>query len=590
MLSQWKLFDNLRRSLVPAGLTLLFLVGWIVLPHAWLWTAVAMAVLLLPSACAFVLELFRKPDEVLAAQHFAAAVRVAGRQAAQITLALAFLPYEATVNLDAIARTMWRMLVSHRRLLEWNPSVSEHADGRRSDDTGRLAACLRSMWIAPVIATATAIALAASVPAALIVAAPILLLWFVSPAIAWWVSRPLDRREARLAAEQILFLRSLARRTWAFFETFVGPDDQWLPPDNQQEHPVAVVAHRTSPTNMGLSLLANLTAYDFGYLPAGELLLRTANAMGTMASLERHEGHFYNWYDTQSGKPLPPLYVSAVDSGNLAGAPADVAARPRGARRRQDLRSALVRRPERHVARPRGRHRRTAFRRHLRACNGISKPPTTRGPRPSRRRASGSIGSRRGWRRGGASTSRAPVDRTPDPGARGRTCCPPRSRRSGQRRSSANAGACRMSFAAARAMGDPAGCGRVRSSRAGIARNPDAARARGARRGPRCCRCRRAPGGNRPPDAALRCARPDGLRLSLRPGAPSALHRLQRRRAPAGLELLRPARLRSATRELRRDRAGSSCRRRTGSRSGASSRPPGASASSCPGAARCSST
>ena len=151
------------------------------------------------------------------------------------------------------------------------------------------------------------------------VAGPILGLWFASPAIAWWISRPLARREARLTADQTLFLRKLSRKTWAFFETFVGPEDHWLPPDNYQEHPVAVVAHRTSPTNMGLALLANLSAYDFGYISAGQLIERTANALHTMEALERHRGHFYNWYDTQSLKPLLPLYISTVDSGNLAG-------------------------------------------------------------------------------------------------------------------------------------------------------------------------------------------------------------------------------------------------------------------------------
>ena len=148
---------------------------------------------------------------------------------------------------------------------------------------------------------------------------PILCLWFVSPVVAWWISLPLARREARLTADQTTFLRKLSRKTWAFFETFVGPEDHFLPPDNFQEHPAAVIAHRTSPTNMGLALLANLTAYDFGYIPAGQLIERTANALRTMQTLERHRGHFYNWYDTQSLQPLPPLYISSVDSGNLAG-------------------------------------------------------------------------------------------------------------------------------------------------------------------------------------------------------------------------------------------------------------------------------
>ncbi len=175
------------------------------------------------------------------------------------------------------------------------------------------------MWITPVISIASAVYLAASTPATLAVAGPILFLWIFSPAIVWWMSRPLTRREARLTADQIVFLQKNARKTWAFFETFVGPEDHWLPPDNYQEHPVAVVAHRTSPTNMGLALLANLSAYDFGYIAAGALIERTANALETMAGLTRHQGHFYNWYDTQSLQPLVPLYISSVDSGNLAG-------------------------------------------------------------------------------------------------------------------------------------------------------------------------------------------------------------------------------------------------------------------------------
>ncbi len=175
------------------------------------------------------------------------------------------------------------------------------------------------MWVAPAIATAAAIHLAASKPVVLAVAGPILFLWFASPGVAWWISRPLARRKATLTAEQTLFLRALSRRTWAFFDHFVGPQDHWLPPDNYQEYRVAAVAHRTSPTNMGLALLANLSAYDFGYIPAGQLIERTANTLRTMEGLERYRGHFYNWYDTQTLRPLPPLYVSTVDSGNLAG-------------------------------------------------------------------------------------------------------------------------------------------------------------------------------------------------------------------------------------------------------------------------------
>ena len=318
VLSQWKLIDNLRRSLVPAALMLLLLLGWTLLSPAWLWTLSVIGIMLAPSLCASILELFRKPDEVLLRQHLAATARSASRHFMQVAFELACLPYEAFFSLDAIARTAWRMLVTRRRLLEWNPSSEvdrESAKRSRSE----LAASFRSMWVAPAIASAAAIYLVAANPAALAVAAPILLLWFASPAIAWWISRPLARRKATLTVEQTLFLRALSRRTWAFFENFVGPEDHWLPPDNFQEYRVAAVAHRTSPTNIGLALLANLSAYDFGYIPAGQLVERTANTLRTMDGLERYRGHFYNWYDTQTLQPLPPLYVSTVDSGNLAG-------------------------------------------------------------------------------------------------------------------------------------------------------------------------------------------------------------------------------------------------------------------------------
>jgi hypothetical protein len=134
------------------------------------------------------------------------------------------------------------------------------------------------------------------------------MVWFVAPLLAWWISRPLAPRPISLTADQQLFLRKLARRTWAYFETFVGPDDHGLPPDNYQQAPVAQVAHRTSPTNIGMGLLADLAAYDFGYLAVGRLLDRIGQALKTMQSLERYRGHFYNWYDTRSLAPLPPRY------------------------------------------------------------------------------------------------------------------------------------------------------------------------------------------------------------------------------------------------------------------------------------------
>ena len=309
-LSQWKIFDNLRRSLVPLALTLLLLLSWTVLSPVWLWTASVIGILLIQAMVASTLELCRKPRDVLLGQHLSASAGSAGRNFAQAIFTLTCLPYEAFYSLDAIVRTTWRLLITHRRLLEWNPSGNP-------DNRTNLLGSFRTMWCAPCMAIATMIQLALFRPAAMVYAWPMLVLWLASPAVAWWISRPLTRPVATLSAAQIIFLRKIARQTWAFFETFVGPEDNWLPPDNYQENRPDRVAHRTSPTNMGLSLLANLTAYDFGYIPAGQVLTRTSNIIRTMEALERHKGHFYNWYDTQSLRPLPPKYISTVDSGNL---------------------------------------------------------------------------------------------------------------------------------------------------------------------------------------------------------------------------------------------------------------------------------
>ncbi|CDI00748.1 Glycosyltransferase 36 [Candidatus Competibacter denitrificans Run_A_D11] len=312
-LSRWKLFDNLRRSVAPAALTLLLVLGWLVLASPVFWTLAVLGILLLPPAIAAFPGLVGKPGDIGWRQHLSTAAWSLLQQLANEVFTLACLPYEAFFSLDAIGRTLWRMASSGRGLLEWTPST-DATHQKRSD----LAEFYRTMVSAPTLAALTTAGLALLNPVALVAAGPVLLLWLLAPGIAWWLSRPLQRREARLSDEQRRFLRANARKIWRFFETFVGPQDYWLPPDNYQEQPPAV-AHRTSPTNIGLSLLANLSAYDFGYLTAGQLAERTACTLRTMAGLEQYRGHFYNWYDTQSLKPLYPIYISAVDSGNLAG-------------------------------------------------------------------------------------------------------------------------------------------------------------------------------------------------------------------------------------------------------------------------------
>jgi cyclic beta-1,2-glucan synthetase len=174
------------------------------------------------------------------------------------------------------------------------------------------------MWISPTIADRRASGLAAAQPTRS---------WWprrargvgAAPALASWLSRPLRPSRRACATPTDLFLRTVARRTWRFFETFVTPADNDLPPDNFQEDPPQGVAHRTSPTNIGLALTANLAAYDFGYLSVAGLIDRTTRTLAAMDRMQRHRGHFYNWYDTRTLEPLRPIYISTVDSGNLAG-------------------------------------------------------------------------------------------------------------------------------------------------------------------------------------------------------------------------------------------------------------------------------
>ncbi|WP_461595290.1 GH36-type glycosyl hydrolase domain-containing protein [Thiomonas sp.] len=313
-LSRWKILDNLRRSLVPAALLALLLLGWFAMAQVAAWTVAVLAVVFVPPLLAVQLDLFQKPRDVLLDQHLRAALRSSGAQAAQVLLKLAWLPHEALYSMGAVLRTLGRMAVTRRRLLQWNPSQEVE---RGSGDT--LAGLFKSMAVGPALALLTALALALQRPGALLVAAPLLLLWLASPAIAWRISQPLTTVAFAPTPQALRFLRRLARKTWAFFEAHVGAQDHWLPPDNFQEQPAPVIAHRTSPTNMGLALLANLAAHDFGYLGIGRLLQRTGQALQTMQGLPRYRGHFYNWYDTLNLQPLAPRYISTVDSGNLAG-------------------------------------------------------------------------------------------------------------------------------------------------------------------------------------------------------------------------------------------------------------------------------
>ncbi|MCT8971440.1 GH36-type glycosyl hydrolase domain-containing protein [Microbaculum marinisediminis] len=312
ILDRWKIVDNLRRSLVPPALVTLAAAGWLALPGSpWVWTAFTVAA---PGAYLFtdlVTGLARGRRRGAARRMLHQLLDHSGRW----LLAIVFLAQDAAVAVDAIARTLWRLLVSRRHLLEW---VSTAHTAAANDGRNSLTARWFQMWQAPTLSVTLGGAVALAHPSALLPAACLLLPWFVSPEIAAWFSRPRLPRKEELGASDLTYLRRLARRTWLYFETFVGPGDNWLPPDNVQEEPHAAIAHRTSPTNIGMMFLSSLAAWDLGYVSSTDFAARVHNALDSLDRLERHRGHFLNWYDTQRLEPLEPHYVSTVDSGNLA--------------------------------------------------------------------------------------------------------------------------------------------------------------------------------------------------------------------------------------------------------------------------------
>ncbi|AMK22921.1 MULTISPECIES: GH36-type glycosyl hydrolase domain-containing protein [Sphingomonadaceae] len=306
-----KIFDNLRRSLVPPSLVALLLGGWFVLGGSpWIWTLLAIVA---PAAYLFtdvVTGLARGRRRGV----LQGVLRRLGDELGRWALSIAFLISDAAIGLNAILITLWR-LGTGRGLLEWTSAAHTTAHFATLDPRR---AAWREMWASPAFAIAAGSALALQHAAALLPAAPLLLLWLLAPEIAYRISRPRRPSVETLGADDRLFLRSIARRTWLFFETFVRPEDNWLPPDNYQEPPEEEIAHRTSPTNVGMMVLSMLTAWKLGHIGATDLETRLRNALDALDRLERYRGHMLNWYDTRSLQPLEPRYVSTVDSGNLA--------------------------------------------------------------------------------------------------------------------------------------------------------------------------------------------------------------------------------------------------------------------------------
>ena len=325
-LSRWKIFDNLRRSLVEIALLALLFVGWFVLPGSpMLWTIVVLALVAFPWLFSALLEIVQPPtDQSLQAYYGAVARDIVG-SAEQFGLAVTFLPHQAWVSADAIVRTLVRLGITHRHMLEWQTA----SQVERAMRSGADREVYRRMWPAVAVGALVGAAVVVhlyltgdtTIGRALTVFAtvPLALLWIVSPSIAASLSAPAIPGEIKLGDADRARAERYALLHWEFFNHFVTESTSWLTPDNFQEDPEPEIALRTSPTNIGLQLLSTVSAADLGFITRQDMIERLERVFRSLEQMHRYRGHFFNWYDLTTLQVLEPAYISTVDSGNLAG-------------------------------------------------------------------------------------------------------------------------------------------------------------------------------------------------------------------------------------------------------------------------------
>jgi cyclic beta-1,2-glucan synthetase len=316
VISRWKIFDNLRRSLVSPALIVFLAAAWTFLPGSpLLWTLGGLTVVAFPLLMSLFQSMRWPRRENPSRVHLRAVADEISNSFAQALLTLVLLPFHAWEMVQAIAITLVRLALG-RRLLEWETAAAQAA---RLHHAG-IASFFREMAASPVAAVMTLALVALIRPEALPVAIPFAILWLFAPLVAYWLSQPIPDDRHELSGDDRELLLDIARKSWGYFETHVGSADHFLPPDNIQEGRDPLVAHRTSPTNIGLALLSTLAAHDLEFLAIAPMVDRLDAMLTTVEGLERYEGHLLNWYDTVTLAPLNPRYVSSVDSGNFAAA------------------------------------------------------------------------------------------------------------------------------------------------------------------------------------------------------------------------------------------------------------------------------
>lgn len=304
LLSKWKIIDNLRRSLLAPSL----LIG-LIIALRYLNRGIEVSIILFLAIITPLL--FTVTDFVVTPKN-----KLSGtfKSFKQIVLIISFIPYQTYLMVNSIVKTLYRLIISKKHLLEW-----QTAEDAEKSIENHLGYYYEKMWFSLIAGAAIVVVGFNSSIFFGIMSMVLSLLWVFSPLIAYEISKVDKRLQYTIKEKDYIYLREISRRTWAYYEDFINEENNYLAPDNYQEKPFKGVVHRTSPTNIGMGLITNIVSYDFGYISINTVIDRLEKILGGMKKLSKYKGHYLNWYDTTTCDPLYPRYVSTVDSGNLLG-------------------------------------------------------------------------------------------------------------------------------------------------------------------------------------------------------------------------------------------------------------------------------
>ncbi|OAP49182.1 protein ndvB [Sinorhizobium americanum] len=317
MLGRWKMYDNLRRSLIPVAWLAASVMGWYYMEpaDALIWQIVLIFSLFVAPTLSLINGIMPRRNDIVARAHIHTVLSDIRAANAQVALRIVFIAHNAAMMADAIVRSLYRTFLSRKLMLEWRTAAQVQSAGH-----GSIGDYFRAMWTAPALSLVSLALAAISDTGLPFIGIPFALVWAASPAVAWFVSQSAETEDQLVVSDEAIDeMRKIARRTWRYFESFVTAEQNFLPPDNFQETPQPVLAERTSPTNIGVYLLSAMSARSFGWIGFEETITRLEQTIATIDRMPKYRGHLFNWYRTRGLETMEPRYISSVDSGNLAG-------------------------------------------------------------------------------------------------------------------------------------------------------------------------------------------------------------------------------------------------------------------------------